>query len=211
MFSPCFLLTGYHLRFIDDVVLFAHITSFFHKDTTWIWEKESWKILSRILTFSRLPSLKNGKMRSEKQPDLSELHPLERGRERERYMNLPEGAKFVYTSTTSRLIYWVSNTAIGFQCSSKNMAIQIKMLLHMRGTNGKQEHHKLMLQLSQSDCCIFEYRFAAECSMLCAASSIRWIVLYHCQSHYTWEERIWYQNIANMSQQSPSFFYYTSL
>ena len=105
MCSPCFLLTGSHLRFIDGVILITHITSFSRKVNTGIRKKESRKILSLILTFSRLLGLTNGKMRSEKQPDLSVLHPLERGRERERYTNLPEGAKFVYTSTTSRLYY----------------------------------------------------------------------------------------------------------
>ena len=94
-------------------------------------------------------------MRSEKQPDLSELHPLERGRERERYTNLPEGAKFVYTSTTSRLSYWVSNPAIGLRCSSKIRAIWVKMLLHMRGLSVMQEHRIFMLQLSVKCCCIF--------------------------------------------------------
>ena len=92
-------------------------------------------------------------MRSRKQPDLSELHPLERGRERERYMNLPEGAKFVYTSTTSRPNLLSSNPGIGFRCSLKNMAIQVKMLLYMRGTSMMQEHRVL--------CCNYHRIFAA--------------------------------------------------
>lgn len=68
-----------------------------------------------------------------KQPDLSELHPLERGRERECYTDLPEGAKFVYTSTTSRLNLESSDSAIGSRCSIKNVFRQVRIVLrHFR-------------------------------------------------------------------------------